>query len=126
MVYAEGKVFIKLHTEVENKNYLYLDKNNQPNLPLTTPFLEKRKNIDRSTLYSFKGLFELLHADIADIRFLAKSAAEQKHCRPLWNLFTSKIYIYPMKKRNLLKKKKLEQFYNDVSEKRKGKEEMRL
>ena len=105
MVYAEGKVFIKLHTEVENKNYLYLDKNNQPNLPLTTPFLEKRKNIDRSTLYSFKGLFELLHADIADIRFLAKSAAEQKHCQPLWNLFTSKIYIYPMKKRNLLKKK---------------------
>ena len=47
LVYAEGKVFIKLHTEVENKNYLYLDKNNQPNLPLTTPFLEKRKNIDR-------------------------------------------------------------------------------
>ena len=34
-VYPKGKVFIKLYTEVENKNYLYLDKNNQPNLPLT-------------------------------------------------------------------------------------------
>ena len=104
MVYPKDKAFIKLYTEVENKNYLYLYKNNQPNLPLITPFFEKRKNIECSTLYSFKVLFELLQADITDIRFLAKSAVKPKYCLLLVDLFTSKIYTYPMKKRSFLKK----------------------
>lgn len=50
-VCAKDKVFIKLYTEVQNKNYLYLDKVNQPILPLTMPFIEKRKNIDPLRLY---------------------------------------------------------------------------
>ena len=100
-VYAKDK----LYTEVENKNYLYLDKNIQPNLPLTMPFIEKRKNIDRSMLYSFKGQFEFFHAGIADVRFLAKSAVDSIYCLLLVDLFTFKIYTYPMKKRSLLKKK---------------------
>ena len=29
--------------------------------------LYKKRDIDRSTLYSFKGSFELLHADITDL-----------------------------------------------------------
>ena len=69
---------------------------------LYTPFVEKRKNIDRTTLYSFKGLFELLHADIADIRFLAKSAVDAKYCLLFLDGFLFKIYPYP---RGLLKKK---------------------
>ena len=44
----------------------------------------------------------MLHADIADLRFLAKSAADPKYCLLLVDLFTSKIYVYPMKKRSLL------------------------
>ena len=105
MLYVKDKVFITLYTEVENKNYLYLNKNNHRNLPLTTPFIEKRKNIDCYMLYSFKGPFALLYVDIADIRFLAKSAVDRKYCLLLVDLFTSKIYTYPMKKRSLLKQK---------------------
>ena len=45
-----------------------MNKNNQFNLSLYTPFVEQRKNIDRTTLYSFKGLFKLLQANIADTK----------------------------------------------------------
>ena len=48
-------------------------------LPLTTPFIEKKRDIDRSTLYGFKGSCKLLHVDIADLRFLAKSAVDPKY-----------------------------------------------
>ena len=73
--------------------------------------------MDHSTLYSIGKPFELLHADIADTRFLAKSAVDPKYCLLLVDLFTSKEYIYPMKSRNLLaKKSKL--FYEDVKNKR--------
>ena len=55
----------------------------------------------------------MLHADIADIRFLAKSAVDPKYCLLLTDLFTSKIYIYLMKNRSLLAKN-LGLFYNDL------------
>ena len=69
-----------------------------------TSFVEQRKNFDRSTLYSFKGPFELLHADTIDIRFLSKSAVDPRYCLLFVDLFTSKIYTGPMKKKTLLKK----------------------
>ena len=81
------------------------------NLPLVTPFVDKRTNIDRSTLYSFSKPFEVLQADIAELRFLAKSAVDPKYCLLIVDLFTSKIYVFPMKNRSLLGKK-LEVFYN--------------
>ena len=71
-------------------------------------------------LYSFNKPFEILHADIADLRFLAKSAADPNYCLLLVDLFTSKIYVYPMKNRSLLAKK-LELFYNNMQPKRTGK-----
>ena len=74
-------------------------------------------------LYSFNKPFEILHAYIADLRILAKSAADPKYCLLLVDLFTSKIYVYPMKNRSLLAKK-LELVYNDIQPKRTGK--MRL
>ena len=91
--------------------------------PVFTPFVENQRNIDRSTLYSFNGPFQLLHADIGDIRFFSKSAADPHYCLLFVDLFTQKIYTYPMKKRSLLKKK-LEALYEEVSQKRK--EKMRL
>ena len=56
--------------------------------------------------FSISKPFDLLHADIADTRFLARSAIDPKYCLLLVNLFTSKIYVYPMKNRSLLAKKK--------------------
>ena len=63
--------------------------------------------------------FELLHADIVDIRFFAKSAADPHYCLLFVDLFTQKIYTYPINKRHLLSKK-MEMFYQEVSEKRKN------
>ena len=60
-----------------------------------------------------------MHADIADTRFLAKSDVDPKYCLLLVDLFTSKIYVYPMKNRSLLAKK-LRLFYEDINRKRTG------
>ena len=87
------------------------------------PFYDFKSNVDHSTLFSIGKPFELLHADIADTRFLAKSVIDLKYCLVLVDLFTSKIYIYPMKSRNLLARK-LKLFYEDVKNKRTGR--MRL
>ena len=57
---------------------------------------------------------------IADLRFLEKFP---KYCLLIVGLFTSKIYVYPMKNRSLFAKK-LNLFYNDIKNKRIGK--MRL
>ena len=85
--------------------------------------MSEKSNIDQSTLYSISKPFEFLHADIADLRFLAKSAVDPKYCLLVVDLFTSKVYVYPMKNRTLLPKK-LEISYNDIKLKRSGK--MRL
>ena len=89
-------------------------------MPVVTAFNDLKSNVDHSTLFSIGKPFELLHADIADTRFLAKSAVDLKYCLLLVDLFTSKIYVYPMKNRSLLAKK-LRLFYEDIQNKRIGK-----
>ena len=116
--YDKDKIFVNLYDQLEDKNFY---QNN--NLPLVTPFVNKTSNIDHSTLYSISKPFELLHADIADLRFLAKSAVERKYCLLAVDLFTSKIYVYPRKNRSCLAKK-LKLFYEDIKQKRTGR--MRL
>ena len=87
------------------------------------PFVNKRSNIDHSTLYSISKPFELLYADIADLRFLARSVIDPKYSLLVVDLITSKIYVYPMRNRSLLVKK-LKLFYEDIMQKRTGR--MRL
>ena len=96
-IYEKDKVFVNLYNQLEDKNFY--QKNN---LSLVTPFVNEKSNVDHSTLYSIGKPFELLHGDIADTRFLAKSAVDPKYCLLLVDLFTSKIYVYPMKNRSLL------------------------
>ena len=116
--YDKDKIFCNLYEQLENKDF-----NKNKNLLLATPFIEKRSKTDRSTIYSLSKLFEVLQADIADIRFLAKSALDPKYCVLFVDLFTSKIYVYPMKIRLVLARKK-ELFYNSIKDKRTGR--MRL
>ena len=116
--YNKDDVFVKLYEQIEDKKFY-----ENENLPLVTPYIDKKSNIDHWTLYSISRSFEALHADIADLRFLAKSAVDPKYCLLIVHLFTSKIYVYPMKNRSLLAKK-MEIFYNDIQPKRTGK--MRL
>ena len=111
-VYDKDKVFVNLYEKLEDKNF-----HNKETVPLVTLFVKKKSNIDQSTLYSISKSFELLHADIADLRFLAKSAVDPKYCLLVVDLFTSKLFVYPIKNRSLLAKK-LEIFYNDIKSKR--------
>ena len=85
--YDKDKVFVNLY-ELEDKNFY---QNN--NLPFVTPFVNERSNIDHLTLYSIGKPFELLHADITDLKFLAKSAVDPKYRLLIVDLFTSKIYV---------------------------------
>ena len=82
-----------------------MDVENNTKLPFFTPFVEYRRYIDCSVLYIIKRPFDLLHAHIADIRFFSKSAVDPKYCLLIVGLFTSKIYTYPIKSKNLLLRK---------------------
>ena len=97
--YEKNSVFIYLYDKVKDVN---IEEENT--VPIFMPFIENKRNIDKSTLYSFNGPFQLLHADIADIRFFSKSAADPKYCLLFVDLFTQKIYTYPMKKKKYFKK----------------------
>ena len=85
-------------------------------MALLRPFVDKRSNIDHSTFYSISKPFELLHADIAGLWFLARSAVDPKYCLLIVDLFSSKIYVCPMKNRGLLAKK-LRLFYEEINQK---------
>lgn len=86
-------MFITFYIELENKDDLF-EKNT---IPIKTPFVEKKSDIDRSTLYSFNGPFQLLHADVGNLEFLGKSAVDPKYCLFFVDIYSAKIYTYPMK-----------------------------
>ena len=111
--YEKYIIFLKLYNNIKNVN---LDKKEE--ILIFVPFIENKKDIDNSTLHSFNGPFQLLHADIADIRFFSKSAIDPHYCLLFVDLFTQKIYTFPMKKRNLLKKK-MQILYEEIQHKRK-------
>ena len=121
--YEKDKVFYSLFKNVEDKNIIY-DKNEE-RVPFYTPYVPQKKNIDRSTLYSVNGPLQFFHADIAFLKFLAKSAVDPKYALLCVDLFTSKIYVYTMRKRSNLVNK-LETFYKEIESKRVKNEKMRL
>ena len=111
---------------MNSKYKLYADDNHNIIAPSDTPFVEQKNDIKRSTMYSFKGSFEILHGDIAYIIFyLAKSAVDLNYCLLLLDLFTSKLYTYLIKNRSFLKKK-INLFYIDISKMRDPNEVMRI
>ena len=118
-IFDKDKVLVNLYNQLEDKNF----RSKTKFFPIITPSSDRKSNADHSTLFSIGKLFELFHADIVDTRFLAKSVVDPKYCLLLVDLFTSKIYIYPIKNRNLLAKK-LKLFYDDIKPKRTGR--MRL
>ena len=113
-MYKKDKEFVNLF----NCNIYFLDDEKKP-ISIKTTFVEKKDNIGRSNLYSFDGIFQLLHADIGNLEFLGKSAADSKYYVLFVDIFTSKIYIYPMKSRKSTASK-MEIFYRDVEPKRKA------
>ena len=114
--YQKDRFFKEIYQKLEDKELTETD----DKIPLKTPFVEKKGDIDRSTLHSVGKPFKRVHADIADLRFFAKSAADPKYALLAVDLFTSKTYVYPMKSRKLLARK-LQLFYEEIEPKRDGK-----
>ena len=87
-------------------------------------YLSKKKQNICTTLHSFSRTFKAVQADIAYIIFYSKIRCQHKISFIICYLFTSKIYTYPLKKRNLLAKKKKELFYKDIENKKIGQNEV--
>ena len=113
--YEDDKQFFKTVNLLDNKSSV----NFEPENVRITDFVEKRE-IDHSTLYSFDTPFRLVHADIGNLEFLGKNTTFPQYVLVLVDLFTSKVYTYPVKSRKQILQK-LEEFYREVRGKRKGK-----
>ena len=114
--YEKDKVFYKLFNTIEDRNIIY--ENDEDRVPFYTPFVEQKKDIDRSSsLYTINGPLQFFHADVAFLKFFAKSAVDPKYALLCVDLFTSKIYVYTMRKKSNLWQK-LELFYKEINSKR--------
>ena len=120
--YDKDQVFYKLFKKLENEEKDIIESQ----IPFYTPFIEQRKDIDRSSaLYTVNGPLQFFHADLAYLQFFAKSAVDPKYALLCVDLFTSKVYIYTLRTKNNLFKK-LEEFYEEIDIKRVKNEKMRL
>ena len=104
--YAEDKNLFKLVNLLENTVIFESDSVN------SSPLI--------AALYSFDSPFQLFLADVGNLEFLIKNDTFPQYVLVLVDLFSSKVYTYPMKSRKQIRQK-LEQFYRDVQSKRKGK-----
>ena len=68
---------------------------------------------------------QFFHADRAYLQFFAKSAVDPKDALVCIDLFSSKIYVYTMRKKSSLAQK-MELFYKEIEQKSNQKEKMRL
>ena len=91
--YDTHKLLFKLVNLTDNNFILDEDK-----APTRADFVEKRE-IDRSTLYSFDGPFQRLHADIGNLEFLGKNATFAQYVLVIADLYSSKINTYTMRSR---------------------------
>ena len=106
LLYKKDIIFANIYNGLENEKFL------PEKLHPNTRFVKKKENILGMTLYSFHRPFEALHADIAYISFLARSAVDPKCCLLFVDLFTSRnLYIPSEKKKSYSEKMKL--FYKD-------------
>ena len=121
--YDKDQVFYKLFKQLENSENTEEEKEE---IPFYTPFLEQRKDIDRSSaLFSINGPLQFFHADLAYLQFFAKSAVDPKYALVCVDLFSSKVYIYTLRTKNNLFKK-MEEFYKETDDKRNKQNIMRL
>ena len=86
--------------------------------PTRVDYIEKRE-IGRSTLYSFDGPFQLIRAEVGNLEFLEKNGIVPKYVLLFADLFSSKVYVYLMRSRKLILQK-MELLNDDVKEKRKN------
>ena len=95
--YDKDQVFYRLFKKLENEENEEKEEEKEIQIPFYTPFVEQRKDIDRSSaLYSINGPLQFFHADLAYLQFFAKSAVNPKYALVCVDLFTSKVYVYTL------------------------------
>ena len=108
--YDKDSFLLKLIYLVDNKL------NDEEKVPTRVDYIEKRE-IDRSALYSFDKPFQLIHADMGYLEFLGKNATIPRYVLLALDLYSSKIYVYPMRlRKQILQKMKI--FYDEIKNKR--------
>ena len=70
--YEKDKVFYRIFNLIDQKDVIYDDNDyeNKPRILFDTPFVEQKKDIDRSSsLYTVDGPLQFFHADVAYLNF---------------------------------------------------------
>ena len=109
--YAKNFLWLKLIYLADNK----LD--DEEKVPTRVDYVEK-KEIDRSTLYSFDGTLQLINADVGNLEFLEKNETIPRYVLQAVNLYSSNVYVYPMRSRKQIIQK-MKVFYGEIKNKRK-------
>ena len=73
-----------------------VNKTKDNKIPKRLDYVEIMK-IDRSTLYSFDWPFQLIHVDVANLKFLGKLATIPRYALLIVDLYSSEVYVYPMR-----------------------------
>ena len=89
---------------------------NEEKIPTRVDYVEKRET-DRLILYSFDGPFQSIHAEVGNLEFFGKSATTLKYVLLAADLYSSKVYVYPMHSRKQILQK-IKQFYENIKNKR--------
>ena len=98
--YKKDNVFYRIFSLIEQKDVIYDDNDNKnkPRIPFYTPFVVQKKDIDRSSSLLVDAPLQFFHADVAFLKFFSKSAIDPKYALTCADLFSSKVYVYPMRK----------------------------
>ena len=125
--YGKDKVFYKIFNAVEDRNIIYIyEDDDESRIPFYIPFVEQKKDIDRSSsLYTVNAPLQFFHADVTYLKFFAKLAVDPKYALVCVDLFSSKVYVYTMRKRSNLWQK-LEIFCKEIDSKHNKNKKMRL
>ena len=99
---------------MEGKKALKLKK-----IIINTPFVQEQSSVQRGDmLHTIDGPMQLIHADVADLKFIGKSAVVPKYSLVCIDMFTSKSYTYGMKNTSQLEDK-LEKILSETHDLRK-------
>ena len=116
--YVKDKLFLKLINLIENGIDL-VNETKDDNIPTRLDYVEKRET-DSSILCSFDAPFQLIHANVANLEFLGKSATIPRYALLIVDLYSSKVYVYPMRSRKQILQQ-LKIFYEEMNNKRENK-----
>ena len=86
--YVKDSELLKLINLANNKSFL-----DDGRVPNRADYVEKRE-IDRSTLYSFGGPFQLLHGDVGNLEFPGKNATFLQCPCCCWLIFVESVCLF--------------------------------